>query len=234
MISIRRSAERGHVNHGWLDSYHSFSFGEYHDSKHVQFGSLRVINEDRIVEGAGFGTHTHSNMEIISYVLEGALSHKDSMNNETVIRPGEVQCMTAGSGISHSEHNHVAQTTHFLQIWIVPSRIGLKPSYEQREYPDSEKRGALRLVVSETGECNSVSVHQDVRIYAGLFTGEEKARLELAPGRIAYVHVVRGALSVNDTRLVAGDAAKFTIERSVCIAYGADAEVLVFDLSPLS
>ncbi len=232
MLSVRKANDRGHANHGWLDSYHSFSFADYRDDAHVHFGPLRVINEDRIQAGSGFGTHTHRDMEIVSYVLEGALAHKDSMNNEAVIVPGEVQRMTAGTGVAHSEYNHAATTTHFLQIWIIPSRNGLTPSYEQKMYPDSEKRGVLRLVASPTGERGSVTVHQDVRLYAGLFEGQEQAMLDLDAGRLAYVHVVRGSVNINGTQLAAGDAAKLTEEQRVAIADGVDAEVLVFDLTP--
>lgn len=232
MLSVRKAHDRGHANHGWLDSYHSFSFADYRDDAHVHFGPLRVINEDRIQAGSGFGTHTHRDMEIVSYVLEGALAHKDSMNNEAVIVPGEVQRMTAGTGVAHSEYNHADTTTHFLQIWIIPSRTGLTPSYEQKMYPDSEKRGALRLVASPTGELGSVTVHQDVRLYAGLFDGQEQATLDLDAGRLAYVHVVRGSVNINGTQLAAGDAAKLTDEQRVAIADGVDAEVLVFDLTP--
>ena len=232
MLSVRKANDRGHANHGWLDSYHSFSFADYRDDAHVHFGPLRVINEDRIQAGSGFGTHTHRDMEIVSYVLEGALAHKDSMNNEAVIVPGEVQRMTAGTGVAHSEYNHAAATTHFLQIWIIPSRNGLTPSYEQKMYPDSEKRGVLRLVASPTGERGSVTVHQDVRLYAGLFDGQERATLDLDAGRLAYVHVVRGSIGINGTQLAAGDAVKLTDEQRVEVAEGIDAEVLVFDLTP--
>jgi redox-sensitive bicupin YhaK (pirin superfamily) len=234
MLTVRKSNERGHANHGWLDSYHSFSFADYRDDEHIHFGPLRVINEDRIASGQGFGTHSHRDMEIISYVLDGELAHKDSMNNEVVIRPGEVQRMTAGTGVAHSEYNHAEQTTHFLQIWIIPARMGLTPGYEQRFYADSEKRGALRLVASETGELGSVTVHQDMRLYAGLFDGNEHAALAVAKGRLVYVHVVRGNLLVNGTAVEAGDAVKLTEADEVTFSDGNQAEVLVFDLPPLN
>jgi redox-sensitive bicupin YhaK (pirin superfamily) len=233
MITLRRSHERGHANHGWLDSHHSFSFAGYQDDNHVHFGPLRVINEDKIFAGSGFGTHSHRDMEIISYVIDGELAHKDSMNNEVVIRPGEVQRMTAGTGVAHSEYNHAEQTTHFLQIWIIPDRAGLQPGYEQKFYADEEKRGKLRLVGSRDGEQGSVVVHQDIRLYAGLFDGDERASLPVANGRLVYVHVVRGSLSVNGRQLQAGDAAKLEHEAMLELGGGEQSEVLVFDLPPL-
>ena len=232
MLTIRRSNERGHAIHGWLDSYHSFSFADYYDEAHVHFGPLRVINEDRIQADSGFGTHTHKDMEIISYVLDGAITHKDSMNNEVVIRPGEVQRMTAGTGVAHSEYNHAAQTTHFLQIWIIPRQTGLKPGYEQKFFSDVEKRGVLRLVASPSGEQGSVSIHQDVYLYAGLFNGDEHADLTAAEGRLLYIHIARGAIRVNDRQVAAGDAVMLTLESNVRLTHGKDAEVLVFDLPP--
>ena len=232
MIEIRRSAERGYADHGWLKSYHSFSFADYYDPGHVQFGPLRVINEDRVAPGMGFGTHGHRDMEIISYVLEGELAHKDSMGNGSVIRPGDVQRMSAGTGVRHSEYNHAAHdTTHFLQIWIQPDRTGIEPSYEERRFEAADKRGRLRLVASADGAEGSVHVHQDVRLHAGLFDGDEAATLAIAPGRRAYVHVARGKVTVNGEALVAGDAAKLEGEGlSVALSAGEDAEVLVFDL----
>ena len=231
MITLRPAGERGHANHGWLDSWHSFSFAEYFDPDHVHWGPLRVINEDRVAAGQGFGTHGHRDMEIISYVLEGALGHKDSMGNVETITPGEVQRMSAGTGVTHSEFNYdSAGTTHFLQIWILPERTGIEPGYEQKRFDDSEKRGRLRLVVSPDGDDGSVTIHQDARMYAGLFDGDERAQLAIAPGRLAYVHVARGSATVNGHALVAGDALLYADETAVEIGQGQGAEVLVFDL----
>ncbi|MCG5262635.1 pirin family protein [Cupriavidus gilardii] len=231
MIEIRKSAERGYADHGWLQSYHSFSFADYFDPRHVQFGPLRVINEDRVAPGMGFGTHGHRDMEIISYVLSGELAHKDSIGNGSVIRPGDVQRMSAGTGVRHSEYNHAAHdTTHFLQIWILPDRNGIEPGYEEKHFDAADKRGRLRLVGSPDGADGSVRIHQDVRLYAGLFDGDETATLTLAPGRRAYVHVARGAITVNGQALEAGDAAKLEGTDAVSLAQGDDAEVLVFDL----
>ncbi|HEX4854232.1 pirin family protein [Arenimonas sp.] len=234
MIALRPAGERGHANHGWLDSWHSFSFGDYRDPAHVHWGPLRVINEDRVAAGQGFGTHGHRDMEIISYVLQGALGHKDSMGNAASIVPGEVQRLSAGTGITHSEYNYDASgTTHFLQIWIIPRVMGVAPSYAQRSFSAEEKRGRLRLVVSGDGAEGSVSIHQDARMHAGLFDGDETATLALAPGRLGYVHLVRGELEVNGHALRAGDALKLRDEPEVRIRAGRDAEVLVFDLPPL-
>lgn len=231
MIEIRSSAERGYADHGWLKSYHSFSFADYYDARHMQFGPLRVINEDRVAPGMGFGTHGHRDMEIISYVLDGELAHKDSMGNGSVIRPGDVQRMSAGTGVRHSEYNHAAdQTTHFLQIWIVPDEVGIEPGYEEKHFDAADKRGRLRLVGSRDGADGSVRIHQDVRLYAGLFDGDESAELPLQPGRRAYVHVARGAVVVNGQALAAGDAAKLTDVEAVSLSAGQGAEVLVFDL----
>ncbi|KAA0182402.1 pirin family protein [Cupriavidus cauae] len=231
MIEIRKSAERGYADHGWLQSYHSFSFADYFDPRHVQFGPLRVINEDRVAPGMGFGTHGHRDMEIISYVLSGELAHKDSIGNGSVIRPGDVQRMSAGTGVRHSEYNHAAHdTTHFLQIWIVPDRNGIEPGYEEKHFDAADKRGRLRLVGSRDGADGSVRIHQDVRLYAGLFDGDEAATLALARGRRAYVHVARGAITVNGQALEAGDAAKLEGVDAVSLAQGDGAEVLVFDL----
>ena len=231
MNTIRRSATRGHADHGWLDSHHSFSFGDYHDAEHVGFGPLRVINEDRVVPGAGFGAHGHRDMEIISYVLSGALAHKDSLGNGSTIRPGDVQRMSAGTGIRHSEYNGSnTEPVHFLQIWIQPSRQGLAPGYEETHFDAAERRGRLRLIASPDASEGSVTVHQDVRLYAGLFDDHESAKLTLGEGRRAYVHVARGAVEINGQRLDAGDALKTSGETVVTIARGRDAEVLVFDL----
>lgn len=231
MIEIRKSAERGYADHGWLQSYHSFSFADYFDPRHVQFGPLRVINEDRVAPGMGFGTHGHRDMEIISYVLSGELAHKDSIGNGSVIRPGDVQRMSAGTGVRHSEYNHAAHdTTHFLQIWIVPDRNGIEPGYEEKHFDAADKRGRLRLVGSPDGADGSVRIHQDVRLHAGLFDGDESATLTLAPGRRAYVHVARGAITVNGQALEAGDAARLEGVDAVSLVQGDAAEVLVFDL----
>ncbi|WP_343655346.1 pirin family protein [Cupriavidus sp.] len=231
MIEIRKSEDRGYADHGWLKSYHTFSFADYYDPRHIQFGPLRVINEDRVAPGMGFGTHGHRDMEIISYVLEGELAHKDSMGNGSVIRPGDVQRMSAGTGVRHSEYNHAAdQTTHFLQIWIMPNQQGIEPGYEEKTFDAADKRGRLRLVGSPDGADGSVVIHQDVRLFAGLIDGDETATLALQPGRQAYVHVARGRVTVNGQPLESGDAAKLAGEDAVSLEKGADAEVLVFDL----
>lgn len=234
MITLRPAAERGHAQHGWLDSWHSFSFADYRDDKHVHWGPLRVINEDRVQPGEGFGTHSHRDMEIISYVLDGSLGHKDSMGNAANIVPGEVQRMSAGSGVTHSEFNHnPSGLTHFLQIWIIPSATGIKPGYEQKAYPESEKRGKLRLVASPDGSEGSVKMHQDAKLYAGLFDGDESAGHSFAPGRLGYVHVVKGSAQVNGRSVSAGDALLYADEPQVTIEGGARAELLVFDLPRL-
>ena len=231
MQELRSSQERGFADHGWLKSFHSFSFADYFDPQHVEFGALRVINEDRVAPGGGFGTHPHRDMEIVSYVLDGELEHRDSMGTGSVIRPGDVQRMSAGTGVQHSERNPSRENgVHFLQIWIKPDRMGVKPGYEQKHFADEEKRGRLRLVVSGDGAGGSVRVHQDARMHAGLFTGDETATLEVAAGRLVYVHLVRGALDVNSTRLAAGDALKLWDLSHVELRGGEDAEVLVFDL----
>ena len=231
MMSIRRSAERGYADHGWLKSFHSFSFAEYHDPDHMGFGPLRVINEDRVAPGMGFGTHGHRDMEIISYVLDGELAHRDSIGNGSVIRPGDVQRMSAGRGVMHSEFNHAkSQTTHFLQIWIQPDLTGIAPSYEEKRFEDADKRGRLRLIASPDGAEGSVLIHQDARVYSGLFDGDESAVLALAPGRRAYVHVARGSIVVDGAALATGDAAKLTDVREITLIRGDAAEVLVFDL----
>jgi len=231
MTEIRRSADRGYADHGWLRSFHSFSFADYYDPRHVEFGPLRVINEDRVVPGAGFGTHGHRDMEIISYVLDGALAHKDSTGTSSVIRPGDVQRMSAGRGVLHSEFNHSqSEPVHFLQIWIQPDVPGIPPGYEQKHYAADEKRGRLRLVASPDGGQGSVTIRQDARLYAGLLDGEEQARLEVAPGRRLYVHVARGSLAANGEALAAGDALKLQGVTSIELSAGRGAEVLVFDL----
>lgn len=232
MLTLRPSQDRGHADHGWLRSFHSFSFAGYYDPRHIGWGNLRVINEDRIAAGTGFGTHGHRDMEIISYVLSGELAHKDSMGNVKGIPPGDVQRMSAGSGVMHSEFNHApGQVTHFLQIWIEPNVRGIAPSYEQKSFSDAEKRGRLRLIASPDGADGSVTIHADASLYAGLFDGAERARLALAPGRKAYVHLIRGALQVNGQPLGGGDAALLDNEPRVVLEGGRDAEVLVFDLA---
>ena len=229
-MEIRRSEERGLAEHGWLKSFHTFSFADYHDPKHMGFGPLRVINEDRVQPGKGFGTHGHRDMEIISYVLEGELAHKDSMGNGSVIRPGDVQRMSAGTGVRHSEFNASDRDpVHFLQIWIEPDVRGIAPSYEQKHFTDDEKRGKLRVIASPDGRDGSVSIHQDALLFAGLFDGDESARYSIAPGRKGYIHIVRGRIEVNDDSLAAGDALK-TDAAKLSIANGQRAEVLVFDL----
>jgi redox-sensitive bicupin YhaK (pirin superfamily) len=231
MLEIRKSEDRGHANHGWLDSHHTFSFAGYYDENHMGFGPLRVINEDRVNAGGGFGTHAHRDMEIISYVLEGELAHKDSMGTGSVIRPGDVQRMSAGSGVRHSEFNHAKdQTTHFLQIWIQPNVNGIPPSYEEKHFAADEKRGRLRLIASSDGADGSVLIHQDAKLYAGLFDGAEAASLPLAAGRRAYVHVARGAVEVNGVALKTGDALKVADVSTIDVTNGEAAEVLVFDL----
>ena len=232
MLNVRKSADRGRADHGWLRSNHSFSFAGYYDPRFNGWGNLRVINEDRIAPGKGFGTHGHRDMEIISYVLEGNLAHKDSMGNVEGLPPGEVQRMSAGTGVQHSEFNHAdGQETHFLQIWIEPNQRGIKPSYAQKAFSDADKRGQLRLVVSPDGADGSLTVHADARMYAGLLDGEETADLTLAQGRKSYVYVVRGALSLNGTALQTGDAAYLDNETQMHLGQATDAEVLVFDLA---
>jgi redox-sensitive bicupin YhaK (pirin superfamily) len=231
MNTIRRSSERGFADHGWLKSFHTFSFADYFDPEHVEFGPLRVINEDRVQAGAGFGTHPHRDMEIISYVLDGELAHKDSMGNGSTIRPGDVQRMSAGRGVRHSEFNpSPTAATHFLQIWIQPSERNIAPSYEEKKFSDAEKRGRLRLIVSPDGREGSVLIHQDASMYAGLFDGGEQATFTLEAGRWGYLHVARGTVNVNGTVLNAGDALRVTDGSAINIARGKGAEVLVFDL----
>ena len=232
MLSIRKSQDRGYADHGWLKSYHSFSFAGYYDPAHMGWGNLRVINEDRVDAGAGFGKHGHRDMEIVSYVLSGELAHQDSLGNIKGIPPGDVQRMSAGTGVMHSEFNHAKdQVTHFLQIWIEPNVTGIAPSYEQKAIPPEEKRGALRLIASPDGASNSVTLHADASIFAGLFDGDERAELPLDPARKAYVHLVRGVLDVNGQHLEAGDALLLENENGITLSQGSDAEVLVFDLA---
>ncbi len=231
MLSLRKSNDRGRADHGWLQSRFSFSFAEDQDPEHVHFGPLRVINDDWIAPGQGFGMHGHRDMEIVTYVLEGALAHRDSLGNTATITPGEVQRMSAGTGIRHSEFNPLAaERTHLLQIWIYPQHRGTRPSYEQKRFAEVDKRGALRLVASNDGAQGSVRIDQDVRLYAGLFDGEERAELQLASGRLGYVHVARGRIEVNGVALAEGDAAKLVGEPSIALRHGDQAEVLVFDL----
>ena len=244
MITLRKSAERGYADHGWLKSYHSFSFADYYDARHMGVGNLRVINEDRIAPGTGFGTHAHRDMEIVSYVLAGALAHKDSIGNgeagagasgtsSGVILPGDVQRMSAGTGVRHSEFNHASDaTTHFLQIWVLPEKAGIEPGYQQKHFDAASKRGRLITVASKDGREGSVTLHADAAIRAGLFSGDERAELALDPQRIAYVHLVRGSLRVNDRQLQAGDALRLDRSGELVLEGGEDAEVLVFDLAP--
>jgi redox-sensitive bicupin YhaK (pirin superfamily) len=233
MLTIRKSEDRGHADHGWLKSHHSFSFADYFDPAHMGWGNLRVINDDLIAPGGGFGTHGHRDMEIVTYVTTGALAHKDSMGNGTTIPPGDVQRMSAGSGVRHSEFNDAPdQATHLFQIWIEPRGQGIAPGYEQKSFADAEKRGRLRLIASPDGADGSVTIHADASLYAGLFDGDEAATLPLNPARKAYVHVARGALTVNGEKLQKGDAALLANESSLTLADGDDAEVLVFDLAP--
>lgn len=232
-MEIRPAAERGLANFGWLHSQHSFSFGSYYDPQHMGFSDLLVINEDRVRPGRGFDPHGHRDMEIFSYVLEGALEHKDSMGNGSVIRPGDVQMMSAGTGVRHSEYNASREDlVHFLQIWIVPERKGVAPRYQQQHFAVAEKRGKLRMIISPDGAEGSLSVYQDARVYAGLFDGNEAQSFQLPANRFAYVHVVRGTLEVNGQRLATGDALKLRSVREIGFAKGEQAEVLLFDLSP--
>ena len=232
MLTIRRAAERGHANHGWLDSFHTFSFANYYDPAHMGFGALRVINDDRIAAGRGFGTHGHRDMEIITYVLNGAIAHKDSMGSGSEIQPGNVQRMSAGRGVMHSEFNPRPDAeTHMLQIWIEPNVTGIAPEYEERAFSDEQKRGRLQALVTGDGADGSMKIHQDARLYAGLFDGDESATLPLAAGRRAWVHVARGSVTVNGAALNAGDAVAITDASSVEVSGGKDAEVLVFDLA---
>lgn len=235
MLEIRRSQDRGYADHGWLKSYHTFSFANYFDPKHVEFGALRVINEDRVAPGAGFGTHGHRDMEIISYVLEGELAHKDSLGTGSIIRPGDVQRMSAGRGVTHSEFNasHEKQV-HFLQIWIQPNERGVEPSYEQKYFAPEEKRGRLRLIASPDGADGSVRIHQNARVHAGLFDGDERASHDIAKDRQVYVHVARGAIDANGAALNAGDGLKLRDVDTLWLSKGQAAEVIVFDLPRVS
>lgn len=233
MIEIREAKARGHFNFGWLDTWHTFSFGNYRDPAQHGFSDLLVINDDVVQPGMGFGTHPHQDMEIFTYILEGALEHKDSMGTGSVIRPGDVQMMSAGSGIRHSEFNPSKdERVHLLQIWIIPDKRGVAPRYQQVHFDTAEKRGKLRLIISPDSAQGSLNVYQDVRVYAGLFDGAESATLELAAGRYAYVHVARGALEVNGVRLQAGDGARVRQESKLEFGKGENAEVLVWDLRP--
>jgi redox-sensitive bicupin YhaK (pirin superfamily) len=230
-LSIRRAGERGRADHGWLLSFHTFSFADYYDPDHMGFRALRVINEDRVQGGMGFGAHSHRDMEIISYVLEGALEHKDSMGTSSIIRPGEVQRMSAGTGVTHSEFNaSPSELVHFLQIWILPAKPGGKPGYEQKAYPEAERKGKLRLVASPDGRDGSVTIRQDVSLYAGLTCTGEMLRHELAAGRHAWVHVARGQVEIGGEHLEAGDAVAVSDARGLEISGRDSSEVLLFDL----
>jgi hypothetical protein len=230
MFEVRKNTDRGHANHGWLDAHHSFSFADYYDPDNMGFGPLRVINDDTIDGGAGFGTHGHRDMEIITYVLEGAIAHKDSMGNGSTIHPGDVQRMSAGSGVRHSEFNPLSGKTNMLQIWIEPNQFGIEPSYEEKNFSAEEKRGRLRVIASADAREGSVKIHQDASLSVGLFDGDEKASLALQAGRRTYIHVARGALQVNGITLQAGDGLKVTNETQLELHDGKQAEVLVFDL----
>jgi redox-sensitive bicupin YhaK (pirin superfamily) len=231
MLIKRPANERGHADHGWLRSFHSFSFADYFDRNHMHFGPLRVINEDWVAAGTGFGMHPHKDMEIVTYILEGELTHQDSMGHQEVIRPNDVQRMSAGTGVFHSEFNrHSANTCHLLQIWIMPDEKNLPPSYEQTAFDPAEKRGKLRLVAAPDGAQGAVTIHTDTRLYAGLFDGAESATHPLAADRMAYVHIARGSITVNGEPLIAGDALMLLDETAVTLANGQHAEVLVFDL----
>jgi redox-sensitive bicupin YhaK (pirin superfamily) len=231
MLTVRRSEERGHANHGWLDTYHTFSFANYYDPEQMGYGALRVINDDRVQPAQGFGMHGHRDMEILTYILDGELEHKDSMGNGSVIRRGDVQRMSAGRGVMHSEFNpSKTEPVHLLQIWIEPAVAGVAPSYEDRHFPDADKRGRLRLIASPDGRDGSTTIHQDAFVYAALVDGAERAAHELAPGRRAYVHVARGSVEVNGERLDGGDGARIARTGRVELANGRAAEVLLFDL----
>ncbi|VVE86541.1 pirin family protein [Pandoraea bronchicola] len=234
MLDIRKAADRGVADHGWLSSRHTFSFANYYDPKQVGFSDLLVINDDRVAPAQGFGKHPHRDMEIFSYVLEGALEHKDTMGTGSVIEPGDVQLMSAGRGVAHSEFNHSPTSpVHFLQIWIVPNQTGIAPEYQQQHFTPEEKRGRLRMIISPDGSDNSLHIHQDARVYAGLFDGDESATLTLAPNRYAYVHVARGSVSVNGVALGEGDGVRVRDETALTLSNGTGAEVLVFDLRPV-
>jgi redox-sensitive bicupin YhaK (pirin superfamily) len=235
MIVLRSASERGHASHGWLDSYHSFSFADYYDPAHMGFGPLRVINEDRVAPGKGFGTHGHRDMEIISYVLDGELAHKDSLGNGSTIVPGDVQRMSAGRGVMHSEFNPSQERpAHFLQIWIEPNVRGAAPSYEQKHFDVAARRGRLRLIASPDGRDGSVAIHRDAQVFAGLFDGVEAAEHALGPRRLGYVHVARGKATINGQALGAGDALRVDGEPAITVAEGNGAEILLFDLDGTS
>lgn len=230
---IRKASERGNADHGWLKSRHSFSFASYYDPEHMGFSDLLVINDDHVAAGGGFDTHAHRDMEIVSYVLQGSLRHKDTLGTGSVIRKGDVQLMSAGKGVAHSEYNASSTSpVHFLQIWLMPNRKGIEPSYQQQYFPPEEKRGNLRLIISPDGYNGSLSINQDVRVYAGLFHGPEGTTLNLPLSRYAYVHVANGAISVNGHRLKAGDGLKIRHTQVLEFNHGEQAEVLVFDLRP--
>ena len=231
MLEIRRSAERGFFDHGWLKTFHTFSFADFYDSEWISYGPLRVINEDRVAPGNGFGKHGHRDMEILTYILEGELEHKDSMGNGSVMRVGDVQRMSAGTGVTHSEFNPSAtDAVHFLQIWLQPAALRVAPGYEQKHFSAAQKRGQLRLIAASDGAEGAVTIHQDARVYAGLFDAAERAELQLPPGRRAWVQVARGSLALGDTRLAAGDGARTAGPARLILRDGADAEVLLFDL----
>ncbi|GFM64726.1 pirin family protein [Pseudomonas cichorii] len=233
MLTLRKASDRGAANHGWLKSFHTFSFASYYNPLEQGFSDLLVINDDRVAAGKGFGQHPHRDMEIFSYVLEGALEHKDTLGTGSVIRPGDVQLMSAGSGVAHSEFNHSAsEPVHFLQIWIVPNVAGAQPTYQQEHFSPEQKRGRLKLIISPEGNDGSLKVRQDARVYAGLFDGNESASLELAADRHAYVHVARGSVMLNGERLGEGDGVRLRDEQQIHLSEGVDAEVLVFDLRP--
>jgi quercetin 2,3-dioxygenase len=232
MITIRKADERGHVDHGWLNTYHTFSFADYYDPAHMGFRALRVINEDRVAPGRGFPTHAHNDMEILSYVLDGALEHKDSMGTGSIIRPGEVQRMSAGTGVRHSEYNHSkSELVHFLQIWILPERPGLPPGYEQKEFPDAETRNRLRLIAASDGRDGAVTVHQDVDVYLARLDAGHEIVHGLRPGRHAWLQVARGTVRLNGEPLAAGDGAAATDEATLTIQASPAAEILLFDLA---
>jgi redox-sensitive bicupin YhaK (pirin superfamily) len=231
MQEIRKSSDRGYADHGWLKSFHTFSFADYFDPAHVEFGALRVINEDRVAPAQGFGAHSHRDMEIISYVLEGQLAHKDSTGSESTLRPGDVQRMSAGGGVVHSEFNPSrTEGVHFLQIWIQPNVRGIAPSYEEKHFDAADRRGRLRLIASPDRAEGSLLIHQDARLYAGLFDAGESAQLGVLPHRRVYVHVARGRITANGAQLAAGDALKLTDIAELTLEEGSGAEVLVFDL----
>ncbi len=232
MITLRKSKDRGHANHGWLDSYHTFSFAGYYDPREMGYGPLRVINEDRVQGGMGFGTHPHRDMEIISYVLDGALEHRDSMGTGSVIRPGDVQRMSAGTGVLHSEYNHSSDDlVHFLQIWIEPDQYGIQPSYEQKHFASADKKGRLRLIACPDGVHGSVKIHQDAWVFAAILDGADAITYALPAGHKAYLHLARGEVELNGQLLTAGDGAKIATEPEIRLAHGMGAEVLLFDLA---